>query len=670
MLKRILLFILLAIATLNVLYAQEKPTDSIAIWIEELNDKSLLLEEKNNKLDLVISKIELLKNDSLYNNYMLEVAIDFRKNIDTLKFRKVINKCLINSKKRNDSAQIAMCYWQFGNMHYKIKNDSSFYYYNKAQKLYKILSEEEMMARVLMNMAIIKKNIRDYTDSEIITIKAIKVFKLLENNYKMYVCYNNLGIVNNNLKNYNKAIEYHNEALKYLQRIKKNHDKEAVSYNNIGVVYKNQKKYRSALKVYTKALIYDSLYYKTPKIYATLIANMAYAKMKLKDTIGILAMFNKSLHIRDSLNIPAGIAYNKIHLAEYFLMKNDTIKSIQYAKEANALAIKTQNYSEVLSSYNILAKSDPKNAAHYLEQYIAVNDTLIQQERATRNKFMRIEYETDELQQEFTQVQTEAQQAKQEVKEVNSVNKRMTQLFWWIFGALVFLGILGSTWYYKTSIKNKYEKVVLQQQLLRSQMDPHFLFNTLNVILHSTDTDAKKTKNYILKLSRLLRIALENSRKEFVPLEDEVHALNDYLNLQSDFSNKFDFNVILPEDLEAAYAYLPPMLIQPFVENAIIHGIMNTQKRGTIEVAFTEVQEDLMCCTITDNGIGHSNTMKKNQNSFKKHTSVSGDIVKERLAIYNKKNKSKASLQIEDIFDDVAQCIGTKVTLYLPYYEV
>ncbi|WP_298514792.1 histidine kinase [uncultured Kordia sp.] len=650
----VFLFLFLSFSTS---FSQESSAihDSIVSWIENAKDKKFSLEERkafNKKANITA---DFTKNDSLKSKYYFKINYNNFLLNDTSAFKISYKKSLNLAIKLNDSIIIANCYWDKGALARKNnQKDSAYIYYNKAQKILTKYPEKKISAaRILLFMAKIQKDVKDYTGSELNTIKAIKIFKSLNDYKRLYSSYNNLGVIFKHLKQYEKALEYHNIALKYLDTNNSTHT--SFSLNNIGLIYKYQENYKLAINNFKKALNIDSLYYIKPKQYATVLDNLTYTKFLSNDTINIKKDLYKSLNIRDSLNDYSGIIINKIHLAEYYFKKNNFEKSYKYLIEANKLAIEKKIPENLLITYDLLAKADPKNSTKYLRRYIEISDSTLLEERRMRDKFTRIEYETEEIEQEKLAV------------EKDNKSLKLTIFIVCMLGILVIY--LGLILYQKTSLKNKYEKVVLQQQLLRSQMNPHFLFNTLNTILHTNDTKPEKTKQYVLKLSQLLRTTLENSREEFVPLQDEIEAIDHYLNLQSNFSEKFDFKVSIADELETEFTYVPPMLIQPFVENAIIHGITNSKIRGLVALDFQQHGE-LISCTITDNGIGYSKSPQEERNHLKTHKSISGDIVKERLVIYNKQNKSNASLKIEDIFDENKNDVGTKVILNLPSYEI
>ncbi|WP_264524476.1 sensor histidine kinase [Flavobacterium sp. N502536] len=204
--------------------------------------------------------------------------------------------------------------------------------------------------------------------------------------------------------------------------------------------------------------------------------------------------------------------------------------------------------------------------------------------------------------------------------------------------------------------KQEKEKILLQQQLLRTQMEPHFIFNTLSALQSFIRFDEKeKSIKYLSQFSRLLRSSLELSRKNYVSLDQEIEALENYLSLQQmRFEYTFTYEILLPE-MDTSAVLIPPMLIQPFVENAIIHGIGNHSDKGSI-VLEIELEKDQLLVKITDNGKGYQNT----SNAEADHQSLSGTIAKERLDILARENKIKTSIEISSGEN------GTVILLTLP----
>jgi len=212
------------------------------------------------------------------------------------------------------------------------------------------------------------------------------------------------------------------------------------------------------------------------------------------------------------------------------------------------------------------------------------------------------------------------------------------------------------------------EIVELEQKALRLQMNPHFIFNALNSIQSQIGTDNEQTARYYLaKFSRLMRQILDNSRNTTITLEEEVNTLENYLLIEK-FCNgdRFDYKITVDENIEKDYVKIPPMLLQPFVENAIKHGLKYVEgKRGMIEVAFEE-KNNVLECSVTDNGIGRKKAeemIKAGKETYHKSTALA--VTLERLDIFKEESEVR-SLEIIDLHDEQGNANGTKVILRLP----
>jgi LytS/YehU family sensor histidine kinase len=221
--------------------------------------------------------------------------------------------------------------------------------------------------------------------------------------------------------------------------------------------------------------------------------------------------------------------------------------------------------------------------------------------------------------------------------------------------ALVLLAIILLFLYYsfrQRRFRQEKEKVLLQQQLLRTQMEPHFIFNTLSAVQSFVRLDKKENAiKYLNRFSRLLRSNLELSRENLVPLSDELETLENYLILQQmRFDDAFSYHLTQPEDQDLTAIMLPPMLIQPYVENAILHGIDLETGSGSIEIHF-QLATDILQVRIKDSGKLNPDLPELS------HRSLSGTISRERMQLLGK----KASIQITKIPTG-----GTLVVLHIP----
>lgn len=196
----------------------------------------------------------------------------------------------------------------------------------------------------------------------------------------------------------------------------------------------------------------------------------------------------------------------------------------------------------------------------------------------------------------------------------------------------------------------------LEQKALQLQMNPHFIFNALAGIQGLISKQDQKTARYYLaKFGKLMRAVLENSRSEKITLEDEIELLENYLALES-FSrgNSFDYEIEVQENCEPGSTEIPPMLLQPFVENAIIHGVATADRRGVIKLSFAETPEGRLRCTIEDNGIGRTKAAELKNIQGKTHKSLALTVTRERLEMLH---PGKRNFWLEDLNP------GTRVVL-------
>ncbi|MBI9032889.1 MAG: histidine kinase [Bacteroidales bacterium] len=257
---------------------------------------------------------------------------------------------------------------------------------------------------------------------------------------------------------------------------------------------------------------------------------------------------------------------------------------------------------------------------------------------------------------------------------------------WWFRLAGVFFSI-GLGWYLVNlrikqlrmthDIENKMLKYEMslteaRQQALRLQMNPHFIFNSLNSIqsfILKNNIDV--AINYLAKFSQLMRSNLANARESYISVEDEVKSLKYYLEIEKlRFDDKFIYTFDVEEKIDAEFVGIPPMLIQPFIENAILHGIINKKGIGEIHIEMKQENDDTLLCVIRDNGVGRAEAAKIKENSGFKRKSRALNITKERLDLLSKQSGGSYSLKIVDLFDQSNLPTGTKVEIRVAFIEL
>lgn len=215
------------------------------------------------------------------------------------------------------------------------------------------------------------------------------------------------------------------------------------------------------------------------------------------------------------------------------------------------------------------------------------------------------------------------------------------------------------------------EVVELEQKALRLQMNPHFIFNALNSIQSQIGNgNEQEARYYLAKFSRLMRQILDNSRSTLITLEQEVETLENYLLIEQYCNgNRFDYTISVDESLEPDFVKLPPMLLQPFVENAIKHGFRfppEENRRGKITIQFSD-RDPYLECLVTDNGIGRERAEELNSQSKETyHVSTALTVTRERLELYQSEGPA-SSLEITDLKDETGQSAGTRVVIRIPF---
>lgn len=373
-------------------------SDSISYWISEGKDNSLSIDFRKQQLQLAYSKIKSLKNDSLKVKYFSQISLAYLRLDDSLKFRTSNKETLYLANRINDTTTQAESHWDLAD--YFSENalqDSAFYHFAAAQKMYSGLKDNFMSARMLYNMANVQADVKDYTGSEINTISAIELLKPLRKDIYLFYCYNLLGSISLEINEYDRALEYYQTAITYLDNLEEAGNLKQMSKNNIGVVYQEQGNHTKAIPLFKSFLEQTGLRKNEPLMYSRTLSNLVYSRFKLKDTVGIISLFNEAITIQDSINDINGIARTHYNLAEFYLEQKDTALALNHAREAKMYAAESNNNKRLLQTLRLFPHLDPKNTYEYAEEYIKLDDSLQREERRIRDKFARIRFETNEV---------------------------------------------------------------------------------------------------------------------------------------------------------------------------------------------------------------------------------------------------------------------------------
>lgn len=353
--------------------------------------------DKNENIGKIFQYIQNIKSDSLQIKYLK--ALDYRVlNSNSELYLDINTLGRKRSEDYKDSLSLANFYWNLGDFYLNQNiSNKAYFAYNEAKRLYHATGNLEKYALVLNNQAIIQSQSKDFTGAEVSLVKVVEISQDLKNYELLYKAYNVLGVTNYNLRNYEVALKYLNNALQALGKVKDADLYKAAVYNNIGNVYEKQGNYELAIKNYRQTLSTSNLLERDPNLYAMALDNLAYNRLENGKLQDVLPDMMEALAIREKTQHLAGISINQLHIAEYYSVKGDTLKAVEFAKSANASALSQHNNRDILSSWKLLADLQPEDSYTYTTSYIDLSDSLQIEERKIRNKFERIRYETEEV---------------------------------------------------------------------------------------------------------------------------------------------------------------------------------------------------------------------------------------------------------------------------------
>jgi tetratricopeptide (TPR) repeat protein len=511
-----------------------------------------------------------------------------------------------------------------------------------------------------------------------------------------------VGIVYLELGNYEKALKHYLIALKISEDIK---DKQGVAYlyNNIGNVYREQGNHKKALAYFLRSLIkceelqdqrgiskasfgagivnrlsgnYNKAldyYFKSMKIDEKLgnTSGVAHTYTSIGIVYSITGRFEKALdYYSKSLQVALQtgdrkeIALCKINLGCTFLDRGEYTKAEVMLQEALGLFKSIGHKNGVKEVYQSLAalyekKTDFLNALKYQKIVGDLKDELISESSTKQMLTLNARYQSEKKINE-----NKSLRQKNKIQALTISNGRFTliavALFFLIVIAFVYLAVR------QNKLKEEQTHRLFEQKLLRTQMNPHFIFNSLTSIESFIyEHDPKTAGIYLSRFSRLMRLILENSTSELISLDKEVEMLNYYLSLQKmRLDDQLDYAIDVQDQLASEDVLLPPMLLQPFLENAIEHGLRGGDSRGEVLIFFS-ISEGELSIVITDNGIGIEKATQEKAD-YTKHKSLAVKITQERLELLNKARRKKLNFSIRDRSKEGQEVSGTEVKFSIP----
>jgi tetratricopeptide (TPR) repeat protein len=587
---------------------------------------------------------------------------------------------------------------------YSFRGDvpSSEQYANRALRCFEEAGDNRGIINTLNVLSYHARQRQDLEAAKGFLERAVATAREVRDNLPLADATNSLGNLYKEMALFSQAIDSYFEALE-LWEAKSDTAGMSIAYGSIGLAYFYQKDYDRALEFCRKHLLLSekrSDLWEVSKICNT-IAQVHNAR-GVSDSA--LVYLRKSLLLNRQMNYPTGEASSCYNIASTLLYMSQPDSAYWYMKQAMDLVTGTGTpvppeyyvtlanieqslgkYSQAMANgtraYSLgkekglpLTVSDASlllsdlyfrtgrkdKAYEYLREHMLLRDSISNDEFLKQVTRMELQYNYDKKQEA-----AEYEMMQERLISENKIRQQRTLLT--SLGVMFALAALFAMLYLRhTRLKSKYTQIDLEQRLLRAQMNPHFIFNSLCAIQDLIMTDKPQKANaFLTRIARLMRNILENSREEYVSLENEVETLKLYLEVQQlRFENGFEYKIEIDRQIDPENISIPPMLAQPCVENSIEHGLLPGRENGRINVSY-RLRNGLIMLEVTDNGIGRQKAAEIST-SVKKQ-SISTKLTEKRLEHFRKILKEKQiSYEITDLYEG-GTATGTKVVMMLPY---
>ncbi|GJM35637.1 MAG: hypothetical protein DHS20C18_46380 [Saprospiraceae bacterium] len=369
----------------------------------------------------------------------------------------------------------------------------------------------------------------------------------------------------------------------------------------------------------------------------------------------------------EKANIPEeALVKEQLQLADASVRGNDLVKAADHLKDAEALItpkVSPEARAKVfkLSSEVALKKGTYETAVNDYQKYVAANDEVLAEKQRELDQQIQILENQNKID---LFIKDYALEEKDRVLLESQIRNQ-----WIVIGllSLLLLAALGGFYFIMKNVqaRRRANQLVLLKSL-RTQMNPHFIFNALNSVNHYiAQSDERAANQFLSDFSRLMRMVLEYSNRDFIAFEEEMHLLDLYLKLEHlRFKDKFEYQIDRDPDLSDLAPEIPPMLIQPFVENAIWHGLRYKEEMGVLNISILK-ENGFIRILIEDNGIGRDRSKALKTKNQKQYKSTGLNNVSRRIELINEVYHKQYQLNISDLQPN-AQDVGTRVELLVP----
>ena len=630
--------------------------------------------QHQSNVDSLLIELDRAANDGTRTLILNELATIYRGNDDkkALNYAQRVIQIADNGGFRQDKATalntVALIYLSLG------KREEVESLLKLALELQKEIGNDEDQATTLNNLGLLYTELGKLDIAFDYHIKSTAINEAYNNKTGISVNLNNMAHIFYLQKKYQKAIDYLEESTAIEREINSMYGV-AGCLNNLGVLYSMigkqelaMTRFREALSIHRNHNIFNEV--------VNGLNNIGNIFLEYDQLDSAIIYYKKAISVGEEYQLlPAiSIAYNNIGKAflkqdKIALALKSTKKAYQINKEINHKVELTKS----LLNYSLIYKKTEQydSAYKYQKLYSIYKDSIHNARNERQMAEMETRYETQrkEREIEILNKEKELQELESSQKELLLAKKSSARNILLTGMGLILLIAFLLYNRYQLKQKSKFEMKAIQMELkaLRAQINPHFTFNIMTSIQHYIlDNQPDAAQKYLGKFARLVRSVLDNSETPLVTIEEDLKALDLYVELDTlRFENNFDYKKIIDEEIDVGFDRIPAMLLQPHVENAIWHGLQHKEGKGKITVELKR-QEDMLLCSIEDNGVGRKKAQELQSANKTKHKSMGMFISRERLRIINSKSKSNLNVNVHDLEDANGNALGTRVELFAP----
>ena len=642
--------------------------ETVYYTIKSNEDIKVVIEGFEGKTRSKFKSISKRKKADNYHQHLDSAKYYKKKNIEKSLF--FIEKALKNKETKTRNAAT-----------YKTLADIYLYWkqYDLAVNNYKLSLQIKELINTKLLLSKAQFLLKDYSGSQE-TYESLEENKL--SNYEKIVVYEGVGDVYFATKKYNGAKINYDKALKIAKdnlvtpKITDLNSKIADVFAAQGQIDKANVQFNNSLELANKENVGRALKEEEK------VADFYNSNRRFDDEIKLrkesLKKAEQKSKAKKKLTIEAdSITSQKINykIGNAYILKEDYKSAIPYLKKSKEDANKkkdivvekdaTRKMSEVFANLG-----EEEKALKNYREYVALVDSLYIRKEQELQQVKRFSKKIADNQNRIASLEKDKELADSKIslayidqKLSEESNRRQRQIIYSLLGGFLLMSLLVY-FMFRTNKQQKLANNLLALKSMRSQMNPHFIFNALNSVnSFIAVNDERNANRYLSEFSVLMRSVLENSDEDFIPLTKEIELLELYVKLEHNrFKDKFDYKIYVDETINLEQFSIPPMLLQPYIENAIWHGLRYKKEKGNLEISINQKNDETVSILIVDDGIGRKQSQELKTKNQLKQKSKGMSTIKNRIAILNDMYKDRISVAISDVLENGE---GTKVELLL-----